>query len=570
MYPTSQHKTNAIGFAGLASMAIPVDDLLNDFPEPHAGASATDIDAILQGRGSERAAQWPLALGGVAVVTGCCLLALYLWHSAFSLPRGIVTTEPVEQTDSGPSNATLVKPAVGDNQVLNRAEIRYCLAEEIRLQAARDLANSTTLDLVRLNASVQDLNARCGSYQYQGDDLALAQADVLVRASEFTASGQRDYLPRSLPVEGLPARTDSMTEQVKAAAGITTDEIAFALNDASDSMVRDIQWLLFNLEFYEGPMSGESTPETIAALRQFLQSELLTDETDLQQVLASLFDARDRRERAIGTVEKPAIAPSDEPTEETVDAPVQSGAAPSPESDQVSVLRPTEPAPSLSNLDDLDRLAIENFCRAAQNGGGYASCLGTQLAKLNAAPRVDLSSLSQADRSRALGRCGPLRNQSGPAAYYRCLSSYRDTKAPTAGALIGTALSQNVVSAIENRCSDLVSGESAEYARCLTGQFANLAEPMEALFVKDLEFSERTAIERVCSKTAGFGDVSAFYECTRNELTALRELGIKPDVRVASFADREMIEAACRESRLSRGPAEYYSCLDAQLENRGY
>src|SRR3546814_1009207 len=60
------------------------------------------------------------------------------------------------------------KPPVGQNLVLSSEQIRYCLAEDIRMDGAKSAINNySDYDVDRFNAMVADYNSRCGSFRYR-------------------------------------------------------------------------------------------------------------------------------------------------------------------------------------------------------------------------------------------------------------------------------------------------------------------------------------------------------------------------------------------------------------------
>jgi len=80
-------------------------------------------------------------------------------------------------------------PPIGSDHVLGTAQIRYCLAEDIRLEAARDGVRADA-EIDRFNSMVEDFNSRCASYRY--------------RRQEFEAVKRQVEADRSLlEVEGL-------------------------------------------------------------------------------------------------------------------------------------------------------------------------------------------------------------------------------------------------------------------------------------------------------------------------------------------------------------------------------
>ena len=85
---------------------------------------------------------------------------------------------PVVQPQA-PSRPSESKPSVGRNNVLSTAQIRYCLAEKIRLDAADTVLNNySDSDVDRFNRYVNDYNSRCGEFRYRQGALESARRDV--------------------------------------------------------------------------------------------------------------------------------------------------------------------------------------------------------------------------------------------------------------------------------------------------------------------------------------------------------------------------------------------------------
>lgn len=71
------------------------------------------------------------------------------------------------------------KPPIGQNLVLSTDQIRYCLAEEYRMEGARSVVNhNNNADVNRYNAMVADYNSRCVNYQYAEGSFYPAYQDV--------------------------------------------------------------------------------------------------------------------------------------------------------------------------------------------------------------------------------------------------------------------------------------------------------------------------------------------------------------------------------------------------------
>lgn len=82
------------------------------------------------------------------------------------------------------------KPAVGTNLVHRRAEIRYCLAEEIRLNAIEKNINKySDAEVSTYNAAISDYNSRCSSFRYRSGDLESARSQVEANRSTLVTQG---------------------------------------------------------------------------------------------------------------------------------------------------------------------------------------------------------------------------------------------------------------------------------------------------------------------------------------------------------------------------------------------
>lgn len=86
------------------------------------------------------------------------------------------------------------EPPVGDDNILSIAQIRWCLREEIRIEALRPML-TTDLQIDQFNLVVDNYNRRCGSFQYRKGTLARAQqelekmrAQIVAEASLFRES----------------------------------------------------------------------------------------------------------------------------------------------------------------------------------------------------------------------------------------------------------------------------------------------------------------------------------------------------------------------------------------------
>lgn len=129
------------------------------------------------------------------------------------------TTAPAQPKT--PTPPTESKPPVGQNQLLSTAQIRYCLAEDIRMEGAKlAINNYNDADVDRFNASVADYNSRCGSFQYQTsnrgrNDLTSAQRDIEPFRSQYLAEGRSRFArgtTSSIPSAASPVAERSIPD----------------------------------------------------------------------------------------------------------------------------------------------------------------------------------------------------------------------------------------------------------------------------------------------------------------------------------------------------------------------
>lgn len=83
------------------------------------------------------------------------------------------------EAPKAPSRPSEEIPPSGTGNTLSIAQIRYCLAEDIRLGAAKAVIdNSSSTEVKRFNSLVSDYNSRCGQYRYRRGSLENAKSDI--------------------------------------------------------------------------------------------------------------------------------------------------------------------------------------------------------------------------------------------------------------------------------------------------------------------------------------------------------------------------------------------------------
>ena len=83
---------------------------------------------------------------------------------------------------------------MGTNNVLSSAQLRYCLAEDIRLESAKATVNNYIDSHVdRFNGMVSDYNSRCGQFRYRKGALESARGEVERFRTEISVRGPRAF-----------------------------------------------------------------------------------------------------------------------------------------------------------------------------------------------------------------------------------------------------------------------------------------------------------------------------------------------------------------------------------------
>jgi TonB family protein len=91
------------------------------------------------------------------------------------VPAG--AADPLSSHGNAGSTAEEEMPPVGKGEMFSEGQIRYCLAQRVRIDAVRPLLNRYDHDEIRrFNEQVADLNSRCSSYRYSGSALQDARA----------------------------------------------------------------------------------------------------------------------------------------------------------------------------------------------------------------------------------------------------------------------------------------------------------------------------------------------------------------------------------------------------------
>lgn len=375
------------------------------------------------------------------------------------------------QAPSGPQES---KPPVGQDLVFSTAQIRYCLAEDIRMEGAKAaLNNYSDSDVDRFNAMVADYNSRCGRFRYRSGALERARRDVEPYRGQLQAEGRSRF--------ARGPSTGSLSAPAPAPA---------PARPAPDATVQAIQRKLNELGYSAGPADGLMGRGTRAAIIAFQQ---------------------DRGLAATGVADQALLL-------QLQQAPTRSS-RPQPES------RPTTTSVQLSAAESASLEAACSTDKYVNGPAAYRACVERQKAALAAGVRrPNLSVLSSAEQQSIEAACSTDKYVNGPAAYNECLAnqlaamSGQGARRPDL-----SRLSSPERQSIEAACStDKYVNGPAAYNRCLNNQLVALERQGGRPDLSRLSTTERNSIEAACSTDKYVNGPAAYNRCLSQQLARLR------------------------------------------------
>ena len=230
------------GFAGLTSLLSDVEasvdtthtplSVRGEVPPtaPTAGTAdnksqSSSHQSSSQGHESKPTYQSPPQVGGVGSggkwIMGLGVVALVIWgisqmgnkesqtsSTGYSTPATTASPSTGNQPSNPPSLPSLPPvlteevPSAGSGNVLGAGQIRYCLAEDIRLTAAKQAVNEyNNSDIDRFNSMVADYNSRCSNFRYRRGALESVRSEVERHRLDLESEGRTRFVSRSFPSE---------------------------------------------------------------------------------------------------------------------------------------------------------------------------------------------------------------------------------------------------------------------------------------------------------------------------------------------------------------------------------
>ncbi|MFW4597533.1 peptidoglycan-binding domain-containing protein [Pseudomonas aeruginosa] len=442
--------------------------------EQQPGATQQTYQAPAQPSDSSSAGKW---LFGIVAVIGLIWLVNQSDNNSSSRstysPAPSSTSvaptpawQPPAAQPQAPSRPVEDQPSIGRNNVLSTAQIRYCLAEKIRLDAAESVINNyVESDVDRFNGYVNDYNSRCGEFRYRQGALESARRDVEPYRSQLQAEGRSRFV-RS-PSAATRSPTPAQTPQ--------------PVRPLPDATVQAIQQRLNELGYDAGPADGLPGERTRAAILAFQRDTGIAVDGVASQALLQNALVAERR--------APSAAP-------------------------IQLSRP-------------ERESLEAACSTDKYVNGpaaYRACIDRQTAALRAGVRrPNLSALSSAETQSIEAACSTDKYVNGPAAYNKCLSNQLASLSGQSGRPDLSRLSSSERQSIEAACStDKYVNGPAAYNSCLNTQLVALDRQGSRPDLSRLSASDRRSIEAACSTDKYVNGPAAYNLCLSRQLARLR------------------------------------------------
>lgn len=198
------------GFDGLSSMVSDVDSTVEN-AQNRSQSDTTPTPTLPKHQASRTSEstiyQHPISTsGGVPVfkwilIIGVIILLGSLFFSVSGQKKTPVSASANSYLDTVPINSPKINtqserfseqmPSIGTNNILDPAEIRYCIAEDIRIKGANSVIDNYDKNSVnRFNRIVDNYNSRCSEFRYRRGALELATSAVEPYRSALLAEGR--------------------------------------------------------------------------------------------------------------------------------------------------------------------------------------------------------------------------------------------------------------------------------------------------------------------------------------------------------------------------------------------
>lgn len=417
-------------------------------------------------------------------------------------------------------------PPPARDRVLTRNELRYCLSEQVRLEAMEPMVDSSNGSQVDLfNRHVDDYNSRCGSFRYEEGMLESVRREVAEQHARLWVEGTERISQSFSPAVSAPVETETEPLNAQQLQGSDTAEAEYlSVPDAGGGV-----------EPYE-----PGNPERPTA------DAKVTPPTAMDMTV----EERESLESACASAKY-----------------TQGPAAYSKcINRQLSALESSPRRHELSGLTMEERQSLESACSSAkytQGPAAYNQCINRQLLGLASAPRGhDLSDLNTEERQSLESACSSAKYTQGPAAYNQCINRQLRglASAPRGQDLSG--LTKEERQSLESACSSAKYTQGpAAYNQCIDRQVSALATVPRGQDLSGLNTEERRSLESACSSAKYTQGPAAYNDCITRQLSALATAPRGYDLSDLNSADRRSLDTACSSAKYTQGPAEYNRCI---------
>lgn len=322
-------------------------------------------------------------------------------------PEATQLTAPTAPAPDSVIPAALVEeqPPVSSNLAFTANQIRYCVSESIRMDAAKSHVNtSISSDVDRFNTMVADYNARCNSFRYRTDDLERVRSEVEINRAQLLQEGVARFPDANQMVQQSRYDTAStMSPQYQAPGrddGANDNASAGAASQLTQDDRSSIEAVCSSVKYLKGP----------EAYKQCVQNQLNTLDGSPNPDVSGLSMDDNSSIQSVCSGDKYTRGPA------AYRRCVQN---------QVTALATAPAAPDLTELSMDETSSLQSVCSGDKFTRGptaYRRCLRQQIAALQNAPRPDTSSLNYAEKQQANIACNTDKFTRGPAAYNLCIA----------------------------------------------------------------------------------------------------------------------------------------------------
>ncbi len=196
------------GFSGLNSL---VSDISTDIDEPSPELSknrAANLSGIFSQNTSKdhEGQDSPTKSRAYASTSGSkdssylikicyaviCIIFICVLVNKCSTPT--TTTVDGSSSNNWRQKVSIEKPPVGNNLLLNARQIRYCLADKIRIESIRSIITGASESTVnKFNFLVDDHNSRCSQFRYRNKELEHARQEIEQYRSQIAAAALDEW-----------------------------------------------------------------------------------------------------------------------------------------------------------------------------------------------------------------------------------------------------------------------------------------------------------------------------------------------------------------------------------------